>query len=340
MAQVDNANFDEILTTTFNKHRAKFVDQVFGARPLTFFLMQAGQIRMVDGGAKIVEPLIVANNASFEFYTGSGPLTPSNYTGNEFSAAEYNWKTAAISVSIDGIDEAKNAGTPRILDLLEGKIMVARETITEQFNQQFHDTTFTAPASGEFNNLHHLIGHNNTDTENLGAQTTDTAAGGSVGGIDPDADAAGQDGHTYWQSKVDTATGTLTTAKMTNAYNSASVGNDQPTFIMTTQDLYEKYESLLQPQLRYSDPVTADAGFQNLMFKGAPVLYDADNASGVVYYINAKYLKLIGHSQKWFTPSPFIRTTTADSRTAQIFCYGELIVNNRARQAVQHAATV
>ena len=309
---MSNPNFDESLTTTFNKHRAKFVDQVFGARPLTFFLMQAGQIRMVDGGAKIVEPLIVANNSTVETYVQGGSLTPADTS--EFSAAEYDWKMIVASITIHGLEEAKNAGTSRILDLLEGKIMVARESITEKFNQMFHAGTYDVPATGDWNDLGYLLGGN-------------TSLATQVGGINPAA-------NTYWQTNIDSTAESLTTGAMTTSYNNASVGNDQPNIVLTTQTLYERYESLLQPQLRYQSAEVADAGFQNLMFKGAPVMYDADCASGVMWMLNSKYLKLIGHSQKWFTPSPFIRTTAEDSRTAQIFCYGNLIVNNRARHAV------
>jgi hypothetical protein len=313
-----NANFDDILTTTLNKHRAKFVDTVFAARPLTFFLMQNGQIRMEDGGAKIVEPLIVANNASVEAYTGSGPLDPTADVGGEFSAAEYDWKTVAASISITGIEEAKNAGSSRILDLLEGKIMVARESITEFFNTAFHLSTATAPASGGFNGLGYLVAQNTNAVGNI------ATTGGS---------------QAFWQSTVDATSEVLTTATMSNIYNTVSVGNDQPNMVLTTQALYEKYESLLQPQLRYSSAQVADAGFQNLLFKGAPVLYDADTTANHMYFLNTKYLKLIGHKDKWFTPSPFIRTTTADQRTAQIFCYGELTVNNRKRQGVATGQT-
>lgn len=311
---MSNASFNQILTTTFNKHRAKFVDQVFSARPLTFFLMQSGQIRMVDGGATIVEPLIIASNSTVETYADADALSPG--VTSEFSAAQYDWRQLVASVKILGIEEAKNAGSSRILDLLEAKIMVARESITSEFNTMFHSGTTTAPSGSGWNNLGYLLGQN----------------ANSVGGIDPSA-------NTYWQTNIDSDAEALTTADMTTLYNNASVGGDQPGVVITTQTLYEKYESLLQPQLRYSDARTADAGFQNLMFKGAPVLYDADCASAHMWFLNPKYIRLIGHTQKWFTPTPFIRTVFEDSRTAQIFCYGQLVVNNRGRHSVATAKT-
>jgi hypothetical protein len=71
---------------------------------------------------------------------------------------------------------------------------------------------------------------------------------------------------------------------MNNAYNTVSVGNDHPDVVLTTQTLYEKYEALLQPNLRYTDTKTADAGFQNLLFKASPVMYDVSCTSGVMFF--------------------------------------------------------
>lgn len=318
MATTFNTSFDDVLTTTLDKHRSQFVDTIFAARPLSFFLMQAGQIRMIDGGSQIIEPLIVANNGSVEAYAENAAIDPTQENAQQFSAAEFDWSTIVASISISGLEEAKNAGTSRILDLLEGKIAVARESITEFLNSAFHDSTATAPATS-FNGLGYLV-----------AQNTNPV-GGIITTGSPDQD--------YWRTTVDSTAEALTTAAMTTNYNSVSVGNDQPNLVLTTQTLYEKYESLLQPQLRYSSAEVADAGFQNLMFKGAPVLYDADCTANVMYNLNTKYLKLVGHSDKWFTPSPFIRTTVKDSRTAQIFCYGQLIINNRNRQGVLTAKT-
>jgi len=126
---------------------------------------------------------------------------------------------------------------------------------------------------------------------------------------------------------------------MATAYNSVSVGNDHPDMILTTQTLFEKYEALLQPQLRYTDTKTADAGFQNLLFKAAPVAYDVHCTAGVVYFLNSKYLTLVGHSGKWFQQTDFVRPENLDARYALIMCYGNLTVRNRAKQGKLTAKT-
>jgi hypothetical protein len=126
---------------------------------------------------------------------------------------------------------------------------------------------------------------------------------------------------------------------MSTAYNSVSVGNDHPDVLLTTQTLFEKYEALLQPNLRYTDTKTADAGFQNLLFKAAPVMYDVHCTSGTFYFLNSKYITLVGHSDKWFSQTAFISPEDTDARYALIMCYGNLTVRNRAKQGKLTAKT-
>jgi hypothetical protein len=317
-----NANFDQILSTTLANYRDQLTDNVFTARPLTYHLMDKGRIRMVNGGTKIVEPLIYGQNSTVKPYSGydSIDLTPQD----GISAAEFEWKQYAASIAISGIEEAKNNGEQEVINLLEAKIMQAEESLREGFNQMFFgDGTDTLGAGGtnsgkSWNGLGNLIESGNT-----------------VGGINS---ASGQ-GNDWWRSYEQNTAGALTLAQMATAYNTVSVGNDHPDMVLTTQTLFEKYESLLQPQLRYTDTRTADAGFQNLLFKSAPVTYDVHAPSGTMFFINSKYLTLVGHSEKWFANTPFVRPENMDARYALIMCYGNLTIRNRAKQGKLTAKT-
>jgi hypothetical protein len=187
----------------------------------------------------------------------------------------------------------------------------------EGFNQMFFGDG-TGNSSKNWNGLGNIVESGNT-----------------VGGINS---ATGQ-GNDWWRSYEENTAGALTLAQMSTAYNSVSVGNDHPDMVLTTQTLFEKYEALLQPQLRYTDTKTADAGFQNLLFKAAPVTYDAHCTSGVVYFLNSKYLTLVGHSGKWFSQTEFVRPENLDARYALIMCYGNLTCRNRAKQGKLTAKT-
>lgn len=310
-----NSNFDEILTTTLNNYVPKLVDNIFSARPLFYALTNGQTMRTVSGGAKIVVPIIYGTNSTAGSYSGTDTILTTAQTG--ISAAEYNWKQYAATVTINGMEEAKNSGEAQIIDLLEGKIFQTQETIIENMN-----TMFFADGSG----------NSTKDWEGI-AGLVDSA--GTVGGIDPT-----DTGNGFWAS-TETASGgvgSLTTAMMATLYNDVSVGNDQPTIIITSQQGYEKYESLLTSNIRYTDTDMADAGFQNLMFKGAPITFDAAISTGTVaagsqpmYMLNTKYLQLVRHSEVWFKPTPFVRPTNQDAVFSQILCYGNLTCSNRAR---------
>ena len=58
------------------------------------------------------------------------------------TAAEYDWGQYAVTVTISGIEEAKNSGEEQIIDLLEGKIFQAQETVIQNMNSMlFGDGT-------------------------------------------------------------------------------------------------------------------------------------------------------------------------------------------------------
>jgi hypothetical protein len=316
-----NANFaTDILSTTLNNHLPKIIDNVFTARPLFHFLNQAGQIKMVDGGVKIVVPLIMALNGTAGSFSGydTFSLTPitsdTNSTG--LTAAEYGWKSFAVSIGISGEEEDVNSGDTAVVDLLEAKTMQAEESISEALDLMFIQGDGTGNSGKDWLGLKNLVRQNAS----------------AVGGIDPAT-------NTKWRSTIDTAAEALGIAKMATVYNTVSVGNDQPNMGLTTQALYERYESLLQPQLRFADAGTADAGFQNLMFKGAPVVYDANVTAGDLFWLNTKYLRLIGHKNTWFRTTPFVRPSNQEAKFAQILLRGNFTVVNRARQGVMTAKT-
>ena len=311
---MSNPNFDALLSTTLANYRDQLTDNVFTDRVLTNHLMQKGRIRMLNGGTKIVEPLIYGQNSTVASYSGYDTIALTAQTG--ITAAEYEWKQYAASIAISGIEEAKNNGEQEIINLLEAKIMQAEESMREGFNTMFF-ADGTGNSGKDWNGLGNIV-----------------ESGNSVGGIN-----SATAGNEYWRSYEENTAGALTLAQMATAYNTVSVGNDHPDMILTTRALFEKYEALLQPQLRYTDSKTADAGFQNLLFKAAPVVYDTAAPAGTMFFINSKYLSLVGHSGKWFQQTEFVRPENLDARYALIMCYGNLTCRNRKKQGKLTAKT-
>jgi len=307
-----NANFDTLLSTTMLKYKKRLTDNVFLDRPLTNWIMSKGRMRMEDGGTKIVEPLIHGSNDTVAAYSDYDTISLTPQDG--ISAAEFEWRQLAGSIAISGIEEAKNNGEAQVVKLLDAKIMQLEESMKDKFSNMLFAASV---AAGEWNSLNVLVD-----------------ATGSVGNIDPSVA-----GNSFWASYEENTSTALTIAQMTTAFNTASNGNDSPDGVFGTQTLYEKYEALLAPQLRYTDTKMADVGFQNLMFKTAPFMFDKSATTGHVYFLNSKYIQMVGHSDKWFKQTEFVRPENMDARYALIFCYGNLTLRNRKRHGKLTAKT-
>lgn len=311
-----NANFDALLTTTLANYRKTFTDNIFSARPFTKWLMEKGRINMEDGGTKIVEPLIYAENSTVASYSGYDTIALTAQTG--ITAAEYEWRQLAGSIAISGIEEAKNNGDKAILKLLKARTMQLEETMKDKCNAMFF-------ADG--------TGNGGKDWLGLAALVGTTT---SVGNIDGNVDA-------WWrstvESTVETWAATFAANRHTTIYNTVSKGNDHPDLILTTQSGFEGYEKTLTPNMRYTDTKMADSGFQNLMFKAAPVMFDTACTAGAMYFLNSKYIGLTGHSDRWFEQTPFVRPENMDARYALVTAYGNMTMSNRARQGALKAKT-
>lgn len=312
-----NVNFDELLSTTLDNYRKTLEDNVFSARPLVFWLKQKNRMKMKNGGNKIVVPLLYGQNSTAKPYSRYDTLDLTPQEG--ITAAEFDWKQFAASVIIDGLSEAQNNGDEEVIDLLEAKVSQTEETILEVFDEMFLGNGTAsingAAASKTWLGLGALIG------DHLSTVTT-------VGGIDS-TDAL----NAWWRSNIDRTAKVLEIKDLVSGYNNASQGNNHPDLGLTTQALYEHYESLVQPALRFSDSKTADAGFQNLTFKGSVIMFDDYVPAGEWTFVNSKYVGLTGHKKNWFRHTKFVTPADGDYRSSQILVYGNMTISNRKRQA-------
>jgi len=314
---VQTIDYNALFSTTLQNYQPTLVDNIFKDLVLLNHLNSGGRVVMEEGGTQIVEPVLYAANSTAASYSGYDNIALTPQEG--ITAAIYDWKQIAASIAISGIEEAQNRGTEAIIKLLNAKIMQAEMSIKSLVNGQLLSSNDgTGGTAKEFNGIGGFAG----------------ATGTTIGGIDAST-------NTWWDPTIVSGiqNATLSLVNMANTYNNASKGNDTPDLIITTEQLFSKYESLLTPNVRYQDVAKANAGFQNLMFKQTPVVFDlampgnqVSNAS--MYFLNTKYLKLTGMNGHWWTTTPFQQGTVAqkDARYAIVLAYGQLTCSNRARQ--------
>ena len=308
-----NPDFDALLSTTLKHYTPKLEDNVFVELPLLYWLKEANHIEKVDGGEKLVEPLLYGQNTTAGSYSRYDNVNTAPQEG--ITSAVEEWKQFAVTIAIDGLSEAQNNGDAAIINLLKSKIDQAEMSASDAINAMLH-------ADG--------TGNSSKDWKGLTYYIPNDPTTGTVSGIDR-ADAT----NAWWRSKVDYpgADEVLTIADMSAQYNlqSRGAGKDGPDLLLGTSTLWEKYEGLLQPAQRFSDPKTAEAGFQNLLYRSAPFTWDADTPAKVLYFLNSKYVKLKVHSNKWFKPTPFDSPIGQDARYSTIYSYGNLMVRNSSR---------
>jgi len=313
---VQAVDYNALFSTTLQNYQPTLVDNIFKDLVLLNHLNSGGRVVMEEGGTQIVEPVLYEENTTAASYADYDNILLTPQDG--ITAAIYNWKQIAASIAISGIEEAKNRGTEAIIKLLNAKIMQAEMSIKKLVNDQLLSSNDGVTNPLEFNGIGGFAGSLNTE----------------IGGIDAAT-------NTWWNPTIPAGiqNATLSLVNMANVYNNASKGNDTPDLIITTEPLFSKYESLLTPNVRYQDVAKANAGFQNLMFKQTPLVYDlampgnqSSNAS--MYFLNTKYIKLTGMNGHWFTSTPFQQGTVAqkDARYAIVLAYGQLTCSNRSRQ--------
>ena len=313
-----NPDFNALLSTTLQNYQPTLVDNIFKDLVLLNHLNERGRVQVEEGGTSIVEPLMYAVNNTVSSYSGYDAIDLTPQDG--ISAAEYQWKQMAASIAISGIEEAKNRGTEAIIKLLNAKIQQSEMSLKSSLNDMLYSDG-TGNGSKDFNGLTNIVGTQNN----------------TVGGIDSTT-------NTWWNpTQATTMAATLSLVNMADVYNRASKGSDVPDLIVTNNSLYEKYESLLTPNVRYQDVAKANAGFQNLMFKQTPMVFDlalaTDTSDAPMYFLNTKYLKLTGMTGHWFATTDFQKGTVAgvDARYALVMAFGELTCSNRSRQGYMTA---
>ncbi len=140
-----------------------------------------------------------------------------------------------------------------------------------------------------------------------------------------------------WKSNVITTAEAISFPVMQSIRRAAAVDEDmkgKPNLYITTEDLKDAFEATLQVQARYADTKLVDAGFDNLLFGGAPVVADNKQSAGVVDALNLEYLDILTHQSYNFTKPVWASPIDQpDVRSASIRWSGQLICRNRKAHA-------
>ena len=311
---------DTELSVTLANRRASIVDNIFKGTAFLNALRRFGAVDTIDGGNEMVIPIRFAKNTTFGSFDSYDVLdtTPQDTE----TSAKYPWAQDYATITLAWTEEMKNKGRGKLIDILNQKTDDAGDTIRDGLNTQFLQT---APAAGSKDpiSLNELV---------QTAPGTNPARTASIGAISGNA-------QSWWRNKF-TNGGAFSVSDMNTMYNDVSDGVEPPTFLLSSQTVFEYYENSQVGQIRYADTKMADAGFQNLMFKQVPILWDPlIGITNSLFFINAKYLRLQLMSGADFITTDFITPDNQAAKTAKILWMGNLICSARRRQGTLHTIT-
>ncbi len=310
------AQLDELIATTFDKVRPVLVDQITTELPLLAYLNLKARVTE-DGGLTIRRPVMFAFNDTVGSYSGYDLIDTTPQDG--FGYAEYDWKQYAGSVTISGRDERLNAGTSRIINLLQAKVEQLRVSVEDAMNQMFWADVTTEGNSGKnFLSIPAIVGDGTTT--NATGKTT-------LGGIDNDSD-----GQSWWRSTVTDGIDLTTldgVRAMGTVRNSLRIAKSKPDFLVGDQSAYEAYEALAAPNIRFTATSMAELGFDAVAFKGAEFIFDDDAPADELYFLNSNHLELVKHRDCWALMGDFKEPINQDAKTAKVLFMGELLTDCR-----------
>jgi len=292
-------------------------DNIFDDSVLLWILMSGSKFQdtmvqpgeTVDGGKTIKVPLEYAKSHSGAY--GNTTKIPQSKK-DIINAALFPWAGAFGSNAIDLDEQVQNTGPEAIVSLVQGKL----NSIAKSARDSLGTDVYSAAATSD-----NVLG-----LDDLFSTVTATTYGGIA-----------EDDMATWAANVNTDGGAITYKIMQAIRRDAQVGqnkNKKPDLYITTDVLKDGYERTLQANVRYKDTTMANAGFDNVLFGGVPVVADDKQSAGIVEGLNTRFLHMKTHKDYMFTkPIWEYDKEQPDTMVANTRWVGQLVTDYRAAHA-------
>lgn len=326
------ANISDIITAGIQSRTGALADNVTQNTALLLRLKKRGNVKTFSGGNVILQEIayLDATTRNAGSYSGYDviDITPNS----PISAAQYDVKQYAAAVSVSGLEMLQNAGKERIIDLVEGRIMVAEANIQDRVS------------AGIYSNG---TGNGGKDITGLAAAVATAPTSGTYGGIN-------RATWSFWQNKsfgaVTNGGSAATSANIQSYMNRLALqlvrGTDSADLIVADNNYYRLYLESLQAIQRVQSEEMAGAGFSALKYygtgKSADVVLDGGIGGSMttnqMYFLNTKYIFFRPHADRNFVPIGGDRmSVNQDAVTKLIGWAGNLTCSGAQFQGVLHA---
>jgi len=259
--------YDELSSVSKNYFDPKIYSQVYDSSPF-FSRMKSKNKITYDGGKEIQFPI---RYRKLDRAQEIGPREQIVFGGKDTrTAGIVPWAYYEADTTLEWDERVKNAGKGKIIDLAKDKAKELAEDLFEKLSYNF----LTATSAGT-NNLVPLNVLVDSTTTYAGVAYTDAAS---------------------WLSTEDSTTTSMVMygdGSLSESFNAATLGKNHPTVYYTTRDLLSKLESLLQPQIRYTNENTLNKKFYNVMFQGGEAYGDSFLPTSAFFGVDENALELV-----------------------------------------------
>lgn len=307
----------QLQAVTNDYFKNQTTDIYFTENILLYKLMGSGKMDMhlvsgkdlVDGGKKIRVFLEYGrSNVGTYGNTSSIPASKKDI----INAARFDWSGYVGSNTVDLDELTQNEGAAAMVDLVYAKMQNIQKSIRDYMGAGIYVARASSPDGYGFDGLPDLF------------NDTSSTAYGSIA----------EDDMAEWKANVDDTAEAISYKVMQKLFREASVGQSRdakPNLIVTTQLLKDGYTRTLQTQQRFQDSKLAEAGFQNILHDGVPMVYDDNQAAGIVDCLNTNYLMIKTHKDYNFTVPKWEAASTVqpDVLIANVRWRGALVCSNR-----------
>lgn len=296
--------YDQISSVTQKHYIPRMTDNIFDSDPLWNRAKEKGWYTSVDGGTSIMQPLMYATS------TAAGPYAPTDTLdttdNDQFTSAEYSWRYYYANITVTRADELKNSGDTQILNFVKQKTMAAEMTLKDSLQ----DGLYSA----------------GSDSNAIGGLRLCIDSGNTVGGI-------AQGTYSWWQAVEDSSTTTVSLSAFQTKFNQLSINGKTPSVAIATRTIYNLFYNLLQPQQRFVDAKTANAGFQSIMLNGIPLIASSKCPSSHLFLLNEDFIHLYYHPKENMRFEPFAKPINQALQCAKVFWAGNFGVSNARMNA-------
>ena len=312
-----NSTFTEIVTTTLREHPSEITDNVSDHNALLRRMKKRGNIKKIDGGYEIVRPLDYAENGTYQRFSGFDTLNVA--ASDVLSAAKFDWTQAAIHVTASGQQLRMNSGGNRIADLAKARLKNAIRTAA---NYQSIDLYSSGALTNQMGGLAHIVTNDGEGT-----------VGGIVSGT-----------YTFWKNQFYEAPSSNAVSKsnikgyMNTLWLRCVRGTDKPDLIVSSHDFYSYYWESLQDLQRFASADRAEAGFPELKYNTADVVFDSNSnfstTAEKMYFLNTDYLEMVVHRDADWSQMDDKMSVNQDAVVIPLLWMGNLVCSNRSLQGV------